>query len=145
MNGGKCLLWLFCIRGSLEAFVFGAAGFSQLLTHKAWHIALISSRTDASRPKQTHTQPDRVTAQVQKICKVFYTELKHAVVLWKKCHTFTYHFSLLRGKACCCSSRPNEVHLGWKREELHKTGQNVLLRLFYFSKKCIQLPPYNFL
>lgn len=55
-----------------------------LLSHTAWHIALISSCTDASGPRQTHTQPERNTAELNKTFKVYYMALKHTAVLWRK-------------------------------------------------------------
>lgn len=55
MNGGKCS----------PCFCVGALNI--LLSHTAWHITLISSCTDASAPKQTHTQPERKTTQLKYI------------------------------------------------------------------------------
>lgn len=59
MNGGKGSLCCCCV-----------GGLNMLLSHTAWHIALISSCTDASGPKQTHTQPERKTAELKDAFKV---------------------------------------------------------------------------
>ncbi len=59
MNGGKGSLCCCCVGGFLEP-----GGLNMLLSHTAWHITLISSRTDASGPKQTHTAPERTTAEL---------------------------------------------------------------------------------
>lgn len=62
MNGGKGSLCCCCVGGPLEAGVL-----NMLLSHRAWHITLISSCTDASGPKHTHMQPERKTNELKNI------------------------------------------------------------------------------
>lgn len=62
MKGGKGLL---------------CCSLNMLLSHTAWHNARISSWTDASGPKQTHTHPERKTAELMKNIQVCYTVRKH--------------------------------------------------------------------
>lgn len=108
MSGGKSSLCCCDVGCSLKV-----GGLNMLLSHTAWHIALISSCTDASGPKQTHTQPEINTAEL-KTHTVYVIWLLNTLLFcggrWKT----TCHFVLPIGKACCFPSKPNSVPLGYK-------------------------------
>lgn len=79
-------------------------GLSMLLSHTAWHITLISSWTEASGPKQTHTHPKEEQRQVNKKHKTrFFNTLLLRGRGWRQ----VYRCLLLVGKVCRCSSKPN--------------------------------------
>lgn len=124
-NGGKGSLCCCCVGGSLEV-----GGLNMLLSHTAWHIALISSRTDASGPKQTHTHPERTTAELKKHSKYVIWLLNTLLSCggrWK----MTYRFVLLIGKACCFSLKPNPVPLGCKISKLILNCVELLLCVIF--------------
>lgn len=110
---------------SLCCVGFKAVGqLSMLLTQAAWHIALISSRTDAFVPKQTQMQPATSRTRLKNILNL----VNWRVIQWKRAE---YRFWFPTGTACCFPLKPNSVPLSYKT---HKVNQNRVKVLICVSK-----------